>query len=54
VFMSGERNTSYFLLRQPSITVIAQRNFGKFVELDVTYKRNTEQDEDLYTPLLQV
>ena len=39
-----DRSQSYFLLRQPYITVIAQRNFGKFVELDVTYKRNTEQD----------
>jgi len=53
VFISGDKYTGYFLLRQPSITVIAQRNFGKFVEMDVTYKRNTEQDEDLYTPLLK-
>jgi hypothetical protein len=36
--------TSYLNLRKSKFLVTAQRNFGNFIELDVTHKRNTEQD----------
>jgi hypothetical protein len=44
IFLGEIIGTNYVNLRKPTMLVIAQRNFGNFVELEVTYKRNTEQD----------
>jgi hypothetical protein len=43
-YINNLAGTFYIYLRKPTMLVIAQRNFGKFVELEVTYRRNTEQD----------
>jgi hypothetical protein len=43
-FTNSIGTTSFLNLRKPTILVIAQQNYGNFVELNVTYKRNTEQD----------
>lgn len=43
-FTNSIGTTSFLNLRKPTILVVAQQNFGNFVELNVTYKRNTEQD----------
>jgi len=43
-FINSIGTMSYLNLRKPAILVVAQQNYGNFVELNVTYKRNTEQD----------